>query len=573
MNKIVKYLIRYAIILAILFGVYYVTLPALNLHSTGFWMFLAFSLFLLLSPFLFSRPKANGFGAFIEGLVNKKIGQRKKEKKREEGDIVVGGGNRRRLLFIPILLPIAVVVLGNIFSSTLFNARRYAAVIDVKEAVFREDMPETENVTNIALMDSDSAAIVGSRTLGSLSDVVSQYEISGSYNQINYLRTPKKVANLEYAGFFKWLGNRASGIPGYVMVDPVSNTAEYKELTTPMRYVESGYFGDDLMRKLRFSFPTKILGTPRYEIDETGNPVFIVPCMAPRVSMFGAMDVSEVIVFDPVTGKGTLYGLENTPAWIDVVYDGNLATEKYNWKGLLSGGFFNSIIGNRDCKQTTDDFGYIVLGDDVWYFTGVTSVNSDRSNIGFIITNARTGEYKYYPVIGAEEHSAMGAAEGEVQEKGYAASFPALINVKGEATYIMVLKDDGGLVKLYALVNVEKYSIVATGTTQEAAMKAYKNLLVEEGILDGDIPHQPDVTNETLKGKIDAIYIAGADGEETVYLRVKTIGEEGAPERVVLIKQRLADNEAILLLSEGNTATFTLVPTDKTDIYTLQAFE
>ena len=102
----------------------------------------------------------------------------------------------------------------------------------------------------------------------------------------------------------------------------------------------------------------------------------------------------------------------------------------------------------------------------MWYFTGVTSVNEDESNIGFILTNARTGEYKFYPVIGAEEYSAMHAAEGEVQEKGYQASFPSLINVGGQATYIMVLKDSGGLVKLYALVNVEKYSMARRSRRQ-----------------------------------------------------------------------------------------------------------
>ena len=181
--------------------------------------------------------------------------------------------------------------------------------------------------------------------------------------------------------------------------------------------------------------------------------------------------------------------MEEVPAWVDAVYSGDLAELKYNWYGTLSGGFINSIIGNKDCKKTTDDYGYIVIGDDVWYFTGVTSVTSDDSNIGFIISNARTGEYKYYPVVGAEEYGAMNAAEGIVQEKGYQASFPSLINVSGQATYIMVLKDASGYVRLYALVNVEHPSIVATAPKQDEAMKAYKALLVEDGIIDsGKLP-------------------------------------------------------------------------------------
>ena len=251
------------------------------------------------------------------------------------------------------------------------------------------------------------------------------------------------------------------------------------------------------MRKLRFSYPTKIFdGFMSFEIDEDGNPYFIISCLEPKIFPFGAMDVSEVIIFDPCTGESEIYAVEDAPEWVDAVFSGDLAEQKYNWHGTLSGGFWNSIIGNKDCKQTTDDYGYIVIGDDVWYFTGVTSVTSDESNIGFIISNARTGEYKYYPVVGAEEYSAMRAAEGEVQEKGYVASFPSLINVKGQATYIMVLKDAGGLVKLYALVNVEQYGIVATGSTQAEAMKAYKALLVQNGIIKDEnepLPEIPEV--------------------------------------------------------------------------------
>ena len=430
-------------------------------------------------------------------------------------------------------------------------------------------MPETENITHIALMDSATAAIVGNRTLGSLSDVVSQYEVGTSYTQINYQRTPKKVANLEYAGFFKWLGNREQGVPGFVMVDPVTNDAEYRKLSQPMRYVDSAFFGEDLMRRLRFDYPTKILGEPRFEVDDEGNPVYIVPCYRPRVMLFGASDVSEVIVFDPTDGSSEIFAVEDTPAWIDVVYDGYLATEKYNWQGTLSGGFWNSIIGNKDCKQTTDDFGYIVIEDDVWYFTGVTSVNSDQSNIGFIISNARTGEYKFYPVIGAEEHSAMNAAQGEVQEKGYVASFPSLINVQGEATYIMVLKDSGGLVKLYAMVNVEQYSIVATGATQEDAKRAYLEKLVTEGVLaPEEMPLPPAAEQVTLTLTVDAITPVVMGGESYLYLRGSL-----ADGTECLVRAKIADNEAVLFLDEGDSLTVTAEKTAAEGIYALLSIQ
>jgi len=326
------------------------------------------------------------------------------------------------------------------------------------------------------------------------------------------------------------------------------------ELSEPIKYVISGFFGDDLKRRLRFDYPTKILGEPSFELDDEGRAVFIVPCYKPRVSLFGAKDVSEVIIFQPCTGESDIYSLDQTPAWIDEVYNGELACKKYDWKGKLSGGFINSIIGQKDCKVTTDDFGYVILGDDVWYYTGVTSVNSDESNIGFIMTNARTGEYKFYPVIGAEEHSAMAAAEGEVQEKGYIASFPALINASGQPTYIMTLKDEGGLVKLYALVNVQKYSIVATGTTQEKTMEAYEKLLLEEGIIDALPDVLPGTPSMLITAVVEDIRIITTGGESYVYISAP---DESGSNR--LFRTAIAVDESVLLIRVGDTVTLEVV--------------
>lgn len=509
-------------------GVFYFALPAINPMSPSFWSLLAFVFASFAYPFLFKE----------------KSGEVKKEKSNRIINFKLDFGGKKLNLAVALLIvvPLVILLLGNVISSEVFNAKGYASVIEVTEADFATDMKETGEVTNIALMDGESAKIIGNRTLGNLSEVVSQYEISGVYTQINYQYSPKKVANLEYADFFKWFANMDKGVPGYVMVDPVNNTAEYVELEKPLRYVESGYFGDDLMRKVRFAYPTKIFDDfISFEVDDEGNPFYIISCLKPKVFPFGAMDVNEVIIFDPCTGESEIYDVADVPAWVDAVYSGGLAEQKYNWHGTLSGGFINSIIGNKDCKRTTDDYGYIVIGDDVWYFTGVTSVTSDESNIGFIISNARTGEYKYYPVVGAEEYSAMRAAEGEVQEKGYVASFPSLINVSGKATYIMVLKDAGGLVKLYALVNVEQYSVVATGATQAEAMKAYKALLVQNGIVDEE--QLPEVETEAVEVAVSDVKTYAVDGNTVFYI----VGSDG-----YYYKGYLKDNEELVFVSVGD---------------------
>lgn len=554
MKKSVRLAISAAVALTVAVLVFYVTLPAINVQNTGFWMFFAFIAAVFGGVYALCGVRS-GVYRMVKG------GKKGSQKITFEKGVSTG-----KIIVAVVAVPLAVLLIGTLISSTFFNASRYSQIIEVKEAVFEEDMPETDLVSNIALMDSASANIIGNRTLGALSEVVSQYQINGTYFQINYRRTPKKVSTLEYEDFFKWANNREKGIPGYVMVDPVNSSAEYIEFETPIRYTESAYFSEDLQRTLRFSYPTKIFGSCSFEIDEEGKPYYIVSCMKPRVGLFGAMDVNEVIIFNPCDGSSSLYALADVPAWVDNVFTGDLASEKFDWYGTLKNGFWNSVIGNKDCKVTTDDFGYIIIEDDVWFFTGVTSVSNDESNIGFIISNARTGEYKFYPVIGAEEYSAMKAAEGEVQEKGYVASFPSLINVSGNATYIMVLKDSGGLVKLYALVNVENYSIVATGSTQTEAKEAYLKLLQQEGILKPEDTPEPPAPDNLLSAEITVsnIRLVTVSGESWVYLTA----EDGT-----LYKRSVAADESVLLIGVGDKITVKYTATDVEKICSVASWE
>ncbi len=526
------------------FVLFYVFLPAINLRATSFWVYLTALTVVGALPFLgldLSRP-----------LI-------RVETKKGKTTTSFGISSLNKWALIAAAVPLAVLMIGSFISSEFFNARRYADIIEVEESNFSEDLPESNEITNIALMDTASATILGKRAIGHLSHVVSQYVVSPSYTQINYQGAPRKVANLEYDGFFKWMGNRQSGIPGMVMVDPVKSDAKYMEFDEPMYYAHSAYFNQDLERRLRFLYPTKIFDSFSFEVDEQGNPYYVISCVRPQVALFGAYDVTEVIIFNPCDGTAELFAVEDAPSWIDIVYNGNLATQKYNWHGTLSGGFLNSIIGNVGCKQATDDFGYIALGDDVWYFTGVTSVVSDdKSNIGFILTNARTGAYKFYGIIGAEEHSAMSAAEGEVQEKGYIASFPSLVNVSGQATYIMVLKDDAGLVKLYALVNVENYSIVATGATQADAMSAYKKLLKQNNI---DIGTDE---NKKVTVTVENVRIASVSDVATVYVTAS----DG-----VVYKGYLEADEGLILIRVGDTLQISYTESDLPSIRVISEWE
>lgn len=498
----------------ILLGIiYYTTLPAITTMSTQMWyIIIAIVLvFMGLSCYLdYSR----------KGLI----------------------GLRSKISMVAAAAIILFFLGGMLLSSPILSASKYAGLMDIENKEFVKDIKEVDNISDIALMDSESAAVIGQRAVGSLSDVVSQYEVSDDYTQLDMNGKPMKVSPLEYAGFFKWFNNKKAGIPGYVMVDPLENEAKYVKLKNPMKYSMSAYFGKYLPRHLRFQYPTAVFEGYYFEIDEEGNPYYVCPVLKANAGLFGAKDVKGVVICDPCTGDTKYHKVSNIPRWVDHVFDGELMLQKYKWKGTLSGGFINSVIGNKGCKQPTDDYGYRVMGGDVWMYTGVTSVNGDQSNIAFVLMNGRTGKAKYYPVVGCDENSAMSAAEGQVQHLNYTASFPALININNQPTYIMVLKDKSQLVKMYALVNVEKYNIVATGTSQKEVLSQYREMMSEEGIVDEE---EVKKTEQDLEKKItvaDVNYIT-MDSETYIYIR----DQEG-----ILYKQKVSSDETVMFIQKGD---------------------
>lgn len=544
---------------AVLFIGFYFLLVPLNIHAEGLWVsaVLASAAFAVFYNIAFTVGCTTGFnGAPYKEEYQK--WQILSSEKSQKG---------RKLFLIPVFILAAFVVIG-ITGAKIFHASSYASIINVEDAVFEDDLSETLNTDSIALMDTQSAQMLGDREIGSLSNVVSQYNVSDDYTQIDYNGTPKKVAALDYAGFFKWRNNHKEGVPGYVIVDPVSMSASYQECSGGMVYVPSAYLREDAARYIRKHFPTEIFGNLHFEIDEDGNPYYVASVYKKTISLFGGETVKGAIVLNPTDGEIWYYDLAEVPNWIDVVYGGDLICTQYNWYGKLQNGFINSVFGKKGCKrvttyytsdedsedeQPTSDYGYVAKDGDIWIYTGITSVNGDSSNIGFLLANERTGETHYYGIAGADEKSAMSAAEGEVQEKGYQASFPSLINVDGEPTYIMVLKDASGLVKLYAAVNVEQYNLVATASTQNDCIAKYRILIGTAQDADSETDetgNEPEVPDEPLKatGESDAV-IADIreiviDGNTYLYL----ITDDGQ-----IYRAKAAEHEEMLLLKVGDT--------------------
>ncbi len=437
----------------------------------------------------------------------------------------------------------AIYAICGFASTKLFNASTYANRITVAEGKFKEDIPTVSDLKKIPLMDSDTAYMIGNRAIGELTDVVSQFSPDG-YATIIYKGKVVKVAPLLYNSFWKWNANKKSGIPGYVIVDPETGEAEYVKTNEAMKYSPSAYFGQDTLRHARSYFPDKHFGSMCFQLDDEGTPYWTIMTEVPQTRFF-AKKPDGLIIMNAITGDCEWYGITEIPEWIDLAITGDEAIELYNAYGTLQNGFFNSILSQTNCTKATNNYGYIAVGNDICIYTGVTSAASDSSNLGFLIVNSRTMEYKFYQSPGADEASAMGAAEGALQNFGYHASFPALINLNDEPVYAMALKDDSGLIKAYAFVNERNYTIVGTGETLNEAMNNYRATMAKNGYDMQEFISEENITTEEVR--ISSVNFIPLKNETYTYITVDD------PDGTRIFKQLFAEKH--LLLKEGMDAT------------------
>lgn len=536
MKKGLRYLII-AVVLLVVAGIYYyVTLPALNIHSAGCWFFVMSLIVIVMVIYALRKAvKEQAFGSAWEDI-------------RRKGTIRFKFDNVLKGLGITLLAIFAIYLIGDLLSSPIINARKYQQLLTVEERVFTEDVAEVD-YTTIPILDKSSAALLGDRKMGSMVEMVSQFEVSSDYAQINYNGRPVRVTPLRYASAIKWLTNQKEGIPAYILIDMTTQDTECIKLESGIKYSKSEYFNRNLYRHLRFHYPTHIFDDQIFfEINEEGTPFWVCPVKKFNIGLFGGQTIGSVVLCNAVTGECTEYDIEDVPQWIDKVYSAELLTQLYDYYGTLKHGYFNSILGQRDCLQTTNGYNYIALDDDVWVYTGVTSVSGDQSNVGFVLMNQRTMETRYYKIEGAIEDSAMSSAEGQVQNLGYRATFPLLLNIAGEPTYFMALKDDAGLVKKYAMVNVQKYQWVAIGDTIRECEKNYNELLNTNGIVGSSADSML-----TVSGKIEAIAPVVLEGTTHYYICLEN------NEDIFDIDMSQEDLIGIVKYKEGDTIKLTYV--------------
>ncbi len=501
MKKVTKNLLIVIVLLLAAFLYYYITIPAFNIHSIGTWWFLIGGTVVL--TFLLSARKAwkeqrrENNGKFIFLMDVKSTGIAK------IGFLLTG------VLFL-------ILAAGAFLSSPIINAKKYQKLMAVQERDFSNDISQVDYNT-IPILDKDSSALLGDRKMGSMVDMVSQFEVANDYSQINVNNKPVRVSPLVYASPVKWFTNRNEGIPAYIKIDMATQDTECVKLSEGIKYSKSEYFNRNIYRHLRFRYPTYIFGEQIFfEIDDEGTPFWICPVKKFNIGLFGGETIGNVVLCNAVTGECTDYKIEDVPKWVDKVYQAELLMELYDYNGTLKHGFFNSVLGQKDCLETTSGYNYIALEDDVWVYSGVTSVSGDQSNVGFVLMNQRTMETRFYKIEGATEKSAMSSAQGQVQNLGYQATFPLLLNISGEPTYFMALKDDAGLVKMYAMVNIQKYQWVATGDSIKECEKSYSQLLKTNGITGAG-----SAEGKSAAGKIANLMPVNLEGTSHIYFALE----------------------------------------------------
>lgn len=466
--------------LVIMFLYFFLTLPALNYMAPELYAFLIATLLVF-----------NGLNLLFGKLPIFKVGS---------------------VSAVALALLIAVPALLGFFAQPIFRAKSYSRLIPVTDANFADTVKEVD-FDKVPIVDREAAAIIGERQMGSIQEVVSQFVINSNYTQINVNNVPVRVTPLAYSDIIKYFINAKNGIPYYVRVDMATQDADLVKLVNPLKYSKSDILMRDIERHVRFKHPTKMFGETNFEVDDEGNGYYITSVLTKRIGIFGGIDVKGAIVTNGASGESNYYDLENVPNWVDRVYPAELLVAQLDYRGMYSDGFFNSIIGQRNVTQTTRGYNYVPLDDDIYMFTGVTSIRSDASNLGFYFVNMRTKESKFFSVPSADEYSAMNSAAGQIQEKNYTPTFPVLLNVKDRPTYLIGLKDASGLAKMFALVDAENYQQVIIGNTVQEVIAQFN--------VRTDTSNQPGADANERTIVVEEIESVVIDGNTLYFIRAK----------------------------------------------------
>jgi len=387
-------------------------------------------------------------------------------------------GNIKVPVAILIILLLYSTVLPMITSWPLLQTSAYRNLIgnvEIGENLSTHMAPIS--MEKVRVVDQALANILGDKVLGAQPALGSQVRL-GEFNIQKVKNDLYWVAPLLHSGFFKWNMN-SEGTNGYVMVN-ASNERDVKLVQevggkkVRIKYQPEGFFNDYLERHVYLNGYYNVgLTDYSFEIDDDGVPYWVITKYKKTIGFYGE-DAVGVVLVNTETGKCTEYSIANTPAWVDRIQPDNFIENQLNDWGNFVKGYWN--FSNENKLQITQGV-TLVYGEDnkSYWYTGLTSVGADEATVGFVLVDTRTKKTIWYKQSGATEFAAQKSARGKVQEKRFSASTPIPYNINNIPTYVMTLKDDGGLVKMFAMVAIEDYTIVGVGNTLTETLMSYKN--------------------------------------------------------------------------------------------------
>ena len=489
----------FSIFFLLLFGflLFYINLPVINYGFTGFAIIL---LLLVILGIVFSL-----------GLI---VLQKTKQVK------IVNRPNKFLYVLAGVLL-VYCIVLPFVTSLKVFRSDSFQKLIGkVNNGQKITNHIAPISIDKIRVVDEELAHLLGEKILGSQPALGSQVEL-GDFCIQKVNDNLYWVAPLLHSGFLKWLNNQ-DGTAGYVMVS-ATNERDVKLVqhvngtAIKIRYQPSAYFGSDLHRHAYFNGNATVgLTDFSFEIDDTGKPFWVITKYVKKIG-FSGKEATGVIVVDAQSGVINEYSIAETPKWVDRIQPLDLIEDQLNDWGEYVHGYWN--FANQDKLQITEGL-TLVYGENnkSYWYTGLTSVGKDESAVGFVLVDTRSKETTFYKQSGATEYAAQSSAQGKVQEKGYKASLPIPYNINNIPTYVMTLKDAGGLVKMFAMVAISDYTIVGVGNTMRETLTSFKNVY---NMADNKINPNSVSNKKSLKSIVTRIQNDVKNGNSFYYFKVK----------------------------------------------------
>ena len=510
----ISVLIYYISYFIIIFIVIYFGLPFLNLASESFYFTLLLIIGLPVSLFFILKNKKRQ----NESTETKFKGYRYESNTGKWVKTLVSKeshfANYKAILkSLAVVMFFGLILVGvlKLTGIKLINAKAYASQLEITTGT-TDDLNKTfdyeEGEVELPVIDKALAAKLAQ---AKLDEYGAQYSIDiDNFTIISVERNGEtellRVTPLEYENVFVSMSRMNEGTIGYIEVNVVTQEAKLVKFdeNNGLKYMPSGIFKYDLDRHIRSKYPTVLYNHKYFEIDNDGNPYWVVPTIKKEIGVFDGATPSGVLLVNPITGEINKYNLGEQPSWVQRCVDEKVMETQANNALSLKNGFWNRLFAKKEVFQLSDGYNYLLKNNATYYISCITSPNeNDQTSIGFLIVNLKTKEAIRYSCPGITEMRAREIAmyDERVKAQALEATWPILVSYHGVPTYFVVLKNDVQSQKIVFL-NVDTGSFVGMGTDITSAKIEYDSLLSNESIVQKE--------NKEIKGTVTKIRDLGS---------------------------------------------------------------